>query len=85
LSTNKLKNLEREIAKVQTVHPINRNIVKELELQKEYERIHEQVEIFWQQRSRVRWAQLGDRNTKFFHTSATQRWRKNRILVILEE
>jgi hypothetical protein len=59
LSTNKLKNLEREIAKVQTVHPINRNIVKELELQKEYERIHEQVEIFWQQRSRVRWAQLG--------------------------
>ncbi|KAB2025296.1 hypothetical protein ES319_D06G140800v1, partial [Gossypium barbadense] len=30
-------------------------------------------EIYWAQRSRIRWLKEGDRNTRFFHVSATRR------------
>ncbi|XP_052479670.1 uncharacterized protein LOC128034843 [Gossypium raimondii] len=36
-------------------------------------------ELFWEQRARVNWLQMGDRNTAFFHKNATHRRRKNRI------
>ncbi|XP_016747215.2 uncharacterized protein [Gossypium hirsutum] len=36
-------------------------------------------ELYWEQRARVNWLRIGDRNTTFFHKSATHRRRKNRI------
>ncbi len=38
-----------------------------------------QEECYWHQRSRVSWLRDGDRNTGFFHASATQRHQKNKI------
>jgi hypothetical protein len=39
-----------------------------------------QEEKYWQQRSPVSWLRDGDRNTRFFHASASQRKKKNTIL-----
>ncbi|KAM2666646.1 hypothetical protein EV2_018455 [Malus domestica] len=36
-------------------------------------------EIFWKQKSRVKWLQEGDRNTRFFHLSTIIRRRRNKI------
>ncbi|KAG6737957.1 hypothetical protein POTOM_059489 [Populus tomentosa] len=36
-------------------------------------------ESAWHQKSRVQWCKLGDRNTRFFHLSATTRHKKNQI------
>ena len=33
----------------------------------------------WLQRSKVLWAKMGDKNSKYFHLKATQRFRKNSI------
>ena len=39
----------------------------------------------WVQRSRLLWANQGDKNTKYFHSCATKRFRKNQIVKIRDE
>ena len=58
---------------------------KEQELQKKHNAYLTMLEIFWHQRSRVNWAQFGDRNTTFFHTTAVIRHRQNLIRAIQKE
>uniref|UniRef100_A0A803P621 Reverse transcriptase domain-containing protein n=1 Tax=Cannabis sativa TaxID=3483 RepID=A0A803P621_CANSA len=45
----------------------------------------EQEEMYWQQRSRIDWLQLGDQNTKFFHSKASARKAKNKIKFLQTE
>ncbi|XP_016676523.1 uncharacterized protein [Gossypium hirsutum] len=39
----------------------------------------EKKEYYWEQRAQLNWLQLGDRNTAFFHSHATQMRKKNQI------
>lgn len=40
------------------------------------------IELKWKQRSRCRWIAEGDRNTRFFHSFASSRLRRNLVLEI---
>ena len=50
-----------------------------LEVSKELDDLLMKQEIFWAQRSRVSWLKHGDKNTKFFHSKASQ-WRKRNYI-----
>lgn len=41
-----------------------------------------QEDLRWKQRAKLNWYKAGDRNTRFFHSYASQRRRKNRILEV---
>lgn len=51
----------------------------ERKLQEEHQRVLLMLERFWFQRSRINWAMFGDANTKFFHSTAVVRKRRNLI------
>jgi molybdopterin converting factor small subunit len=56
------------------------NIKREKELVAELEKLLEQEETYWAQRSRVNWLKLGDKkNTSYFHNFASSRRSRNRI------
>ena len=42
-------------------------------------------ETMWQQRSKVQWLGLGNRNMKYFHFKASKRKRKNTITRLMDE
>lgn len=48
-------------------------------IQEEIKRLWKQEELFWCQRSRVKWLKDGDRNSRFFHASTIKRRGSNRI------
>ena len=54
-------------------------------IRKEINDLLDYEEIMWQQRSKVQWMGLGDRNTKYFHTKASERKKKNIISKIMDE
>ncbi|KAH9770469.1 putative reverse transcriptase/RNA-dependent DNA polymerase [Citrus sinensis] len=75
----KLNMLTQELqkAKQNKVQHKEANAIKKIE-----EQIHNILldeEIYWRHRARADWLQAGDRNTKFFHSKATTRKRKNKI------
>ena len=54
-------------------------------IRKEINNLLDYEEIMWQKRSKVQWMGLGDRNTKYFHTKASERKKKNIISKIMDE
>lgn len=45
----------------------------------------DQKEIFWRQRSKQLWLQVGEKNTKYFHASCNKRKRNNHIQKLKNE
>ncbi|KAJ4758242.1 RNA-directed DNA polymerase (reverse transcriptase)-related family protein [Rhynchospora pubera] len=74
-----LVEIEQEMLEVQMALPADMDVQRNRELQQEYTSMLLQIEEYWAQRSRVRWALLGDMNTSFFHASVVQRRRLNQI------
>ncbi|KAH9650223.1 putative reverse transcriptase/RNA-dependent DNA polymerase [Citrus sinensis] len=75
----KLKTLMKELqkAKQSKMQYEDTNGIKQIE--KQIHNILLEEEIYWRHRARADWLQAGDKNTKFFHSKATTRKRKNRI------
>jgi hypothetical protein len=56
-----------------------------LEIQREFKILMEKEELKWKQRTKTDWLTCGDRNSKFFHACANQRWKVNKISHIYDE
>ena len=67
LQTRK-KTLEKELSQAQENLDSIEVCNKEREIRNELEKLAEQEQIFWMQKSRTNWIIQGDRNTRFYHT-----------------
>ncbi|KAK1362337.1 hypothetical protein POM88_046811 [Heracleum sosnowskyi] len=56
-----------------------------IKLKQDYIDTLRQEEVFWRQKSRKKWVKEGDKNTHFFHLSATVRKKKQKILCIQDD
>ncbi|KAG7591715.1 Zinc finger CCHC-type [Arabidopsis thaliana x Arabidopsis arenosa] len=77
-----------EIKAVQNLIELNQTddlLRKEETLIKEFDVVLEQEELVWFQKSREKWIALGDRNTKYFHTSTIIRRSRNRVEMLKNE
>ena len=77
--------LKKNLAKAETEAMASGNNHRIRQLKREIEVLLEREAIMWAQRSRVLWARQGDRNTKYFHSCAARRYRKNMIEGIRDE
>lgn len=51
-----------------------------VEARNELEFLYECENSFWEQRAKLKWRSLGERNTKYFHSVVNNRFKKNLIL-----
>jgi hypothetical protein len=85
-SRNILGDLEKHISKLKKELEVWRKanisqeqVHKEEVLRFKLSRLEDQKEMYWRQRAHVSWLQSGDRNTKYFHSFASERKKMNRI------
>jgi hypothetical protein len=74
-----LRQAQRELERVMCAPMSDENEERRTELAKRIEKLLEQEEIYWQQRSRANWLKNGDKNTSYFHNYANARKKKNFI------
>jgi hypothetical protein len=48
-------------------------------VQQNLDKLLEQQRVYWKQRGNIKWAKLGDENTKFYHDNTTIRHNKSTI------
>ncbi|KAA3488060.1 reverse transcriptase [Gossypium australe] len=77
LLMEKLKVLQNERNDETLARIIDTKIHLNMEIEKD--------EVYWEQRARVNWLQYGDKNTTYFHKSATTRRRANFITKLVAD
>lgn len=81
-SVTEKKKIQMLINKLERLKEVHKQDDSEKEIKKVERQIHSfllEEEIYWKHRSRVDQLKEGDKNTKFFHSKALLRKRKNKI------
>ncbi|KAL5699305.1 hypothetical protein ACHQM5_030229 [Ranunculus cassubicifolius] len=82
---NNIKLVTEAIDTLQNLSPSKANLKEKKELEGKLEELLLCEEIFWQQKSRDKWIEAGEKNTKYFHASTVCRRKRNRIEWICDE
>jgi hypothetical protein len=77
--------LKKELEKWRRENIGKTQVRKEAVLRYKLSKLEEQKEIYWKQRAHVHWMKEGDRNTKYFHTVASERKKLNKIVKLKRE
>lgn len=85
LDAKEIKQLQTRVELLQAEECTVENRAEFLEVSKKLDNFLRQQEIYWAQRSWVPWLKHGDKNTKFFHSKASQRQWRNFIHGIKDE
>ncbi|KAK9989615.1 hypothetical protein SO802_029854 [Lithocarpus litseifolius] len=80
----KLKKKKKQLEKAELVAMHSGNNFQVRELTKEVNDLLEKENKMWRQRAKNFWLIGGDKNTKYFHSRATQRCRRNKISGIFD-
>ena len=80
-----LNRLKKDLAREERATMVSGNNFKVRHIKKEIEVLQDKEAMMWAQRSRILWANQGDKNTKYFHSCASKRYRKNSMEGIRDE
>ena len=80
-----LERLKKLLVEAKSATMVSGNNFRVRQLKKEIEVLLDRESTMWAQRSRLLWARNGDRNTKYFHSRATRRLRRNKVEGIRDE
>jgi hypothetical protein len=81
----RIKKTKRELEEWRRKNISTVQVHKEEVLRFKLSKLEEQRDIYWKQRAHAHWMREGDRNTKYFHSFASERRRKNRITKLRTE
>ncbi|XP_050253672.1 uncharacterized protein LOC126699744 [Quercus robur] len=80
--TRQLKEKKVQLRKAEDAAIVGKSMSRVFRLKREINDLLSKEEKMWRQRSRTLWLHEGDGNTRFFHSQATHRYRRNKIEVI---